>query len=688
MAKREHRNSGEGGFFTRLVRNSVILSVLDRFTDYLRHLMKDGFFGFLFSGFRDEGRDTRRMPKGRIGTALAEFRTWLCRKIENSFIINAVMSFAQILLYCKLKTYAIFLTSFGGYSAVFHIISSLRNGTISQLLESPDFLMSVGIMVISLPLALSSRTLAGGLATSYIGRMILRITGYDEETFAKSGRVTGRSLVAMILGLLLAIATLKFPPLYVLGALVVLVAAYLILIKPEIGVLTLFVFMPWLPTMVLAAVLIYTTVCYLIKLIRGKRVFKAGKSDVAVAAFMVMTLFGGLISLSSESLKPALLMTVLMLSYFLAAHLSKREWIVKCGTGAVITATVNSIYGIVANYLGIGYSSKAWIDSEMFDNISGRAVSTLENPNMLGEYLILLIPVALVMILGHGEGMRRLYAFFCAAIMTVCLVLTWSRGAWVALLLAVVILLLIWHRRSVWLIIAGGLSIPLVMTFLPSSIVSRFTSIGNMADSSTSYRVYTWQAAVKMIRANLFSGVGIGEASWRRMYPLYSYMGVEAAPHSHNLFFQITLEMGIFALIIFLIILFFIMASSFTTLRDLSSDSVSLNGYLYNPSYSKHADTGDMLRSTKSQIKLSVAGPLCGVIAVLIQGLTDYSWYNYRLYLMFWLMCGLTMAYSKSGREMIRIYSPAETRPEVARKTAGEETPYTGTSRSATEVTS
>ncbi len=181
-----------------------------------------------------------------------------------------------------------------------------------------------------------------------------------------------------------------------------------------------------------------------------------------------------------------------------------------------------------------------------------------------------------------------------------------------------------------------------------------------MVDSSTSYRVYTWQAAVKMIKANLFSGIGIGEASWRRMYPLYSYMGVEAAPHSHNLFFQITLEMGIFALIIFLVVLFLMMASSFTTMRNLSSDSVSLNGYLYSPSYAKHGSESDMMKNTKTQIKLSIAGPLCGVIAVLIQGLTDYSWYNYRLYLMFWLMVGLTVAYARSGREMIRTYESAK----------------------------
>ena len=33
--------------------------------------------------------------------------------------------------------------------------------------------------------------------------------------------------------------------------------------------------------------------------------------------------------------------------------------------------------------------------------------------------------------------------------------------------------------------------------------------------------------------------------------------------------------------------------------------------------------------------------------------MTDYAWYNYRLYLMFWLVCGLAMAYTRDGRSRI-----------------------------------
>ena len=48
---------------------------------------------------------------------------------------------------------------------------------------------------------------------------------------------------------------------------------------------------------------------------------------------------------------------------------------------------------------------------------------------------------------------------------------------------------------------------------------------------------------------------------------------------------------------------------------------------------------------------------------MLVQGLTDYSWYNNRLFLMFWLMAGLTACYIRSGREQLDD-APFQNRPD------------------------
>ena len=417
--------------------------------------------------------------------------------------------------------------------------------------------------------------------------------------------------------------------------------------------------MPWLPTMLLAAVVAYTTVCWIVKLIRGKRIFRVEPVDLMAAAFTVMLFSGGVISLSPTSLRPALLMVCLILGYFVTVGLiHSREWLIRCAAVTVISASLDSLWGIFLYFTGGGYSSKAWLDDEMFTSIGGRAVGTLDNPNMLGEYLILVIPVAVAMFIGRGEGLRKLSAFLCIGIMGACLVLTWSRGAWLGLIFAALLFLFMWHRRSMWLVLLGIASIPVLPSILPASIVSRFTSIGNMADSSTSYRMYIWRASVDMIADNPFSGIGIGEGAWDRLYPLYTYMGVEAAPHSHNLYLQIWLELGVVGILAFVFFLFLLYQSAFTMFSKTGG-----NAALRTPDISRTAllqnlenggsDTDTEMQRARTQLRISAAGPLCGIAAVLVQGMTDYAWYNYRLYLMFWLMCGLASAYIRSGFAMI-----------------------------------
>ena len=112
-------------------------------------------------------------------------------------------------------------------------------------------------------------------------------------------------------------------------------------------------------------------------------------------------------------------------------------------------------------------------------------------------------------------------------------------------------------------------------------------------------------------------GIGIGEGAFKKVYPIYALAGIEAAPHSHNLYLQIAVEMGVFALLFFFVFIFMFTQFSF--------------------SFCKNA----MSRSNK----LLCMGIFSGVAALLIQGLTDYVWYNYRIFLLFWVIVGLGVAH-------------------------------------------
>lgn len=70
---------------------------------------------------------------------------------------------------------------------------------------------------------------------------------------------------------------------------------------------------------------------------------------------------------------------------------------------------------------------------------------------------------------------------------------------------------------------------------LPDTVISRFTSIGNLEDTSTSYRVSIWMGTIAMLKDYWLCGIGPGTGAFNLVYPAYSYNAANAQ-HAHNLF--------------------------------------------------------------------------------------------------------------------------------------------------------
>ncbi len=629
-------------FFLSLFRGSLILTALDHLSHTIYRSFANGFFGWLFTGYPTNATSAfgEWCSKNPIGRLFAAFRRAFNRSVEESLCVLLMEGIMRRFLRCRVRVFGVFTVSFGAYTACASLVRILLRDGVVSLSDSPELYFALFVVIVSIPLLISKVTLSDALCASYVGRALISVLGYRPEQvmLAGEGLVVGRLNVAFVCGL-------------VLGGLCAALLAYFILCKPEIGVMALCFTMPFLPTMLLAVLVIYVFLCCMLKVIRGKRVIRVEAVDVMVAAFAVVLFFGGVVSFSTASRKPALLFVCLLAAYFEAVWLLReREWVVRCSVASVLSATLVSLYGVYQYVTGSSVMAEAWVDSEMFTSISGRAVSTLENPNMLGEYLILLIPLAVGMFVGYGEGMRRIPALFCLGCMGVCLLMTWSRGAWLGLIGAALLFLFIWHRRAVWIIFAGIASIPLLPYILPASIIGRFTSIGNLGDSSTSYRMYIWRASCEMIRDYGWTGIGIGEGAWGKVYPMYAYLGVETAPHSHNLFMQIWIETGIGGLFIFVAVLFLLLQSVFTLYwRLYTAREVNCPSTMHDAAGDSTAERNLQDARNRSQIRIFTTSLVCGIFAVLVQGMTDYAWYNYRVYLMFWLIVGLTSASVRSA---------------------------------------
>ncbi len=636
MTKRKERryklldnNTNKKKSLSDYIKSSVIISFLLFIADWVYKKLERGFFGQIATSYDSENIASQNSGLCTVFKKLKwservsrPVKQWVARVIEQSLILSKISYFIDTVLYCAQKVHGVFFVSFGLYiEIVFFIKAALMGDGLSNL-DYKTVLVGAVLMIMALPLIFSNQTLAEALRESRImSFVIFDIIGANRESFTKNITRRDHLYTPFILGMILGLLSIAVDPLYIIAAIIGLIGAFSVLMIPEFGVLLLVVLAPFAPTMALAVLTLYVTICFAIKLLCGKRSVKFSLNDAMISVFSVLTLFGGFISPDpTGSIKPALIYTVFLLGYFLCANLIRtRQWLNKCLYGMTASLFVVSAYGVLQYVFGFG--ADTWHDKEMFSDISGRVVSTFENPNVLAEYLIMLIPLAFALMVISTSRNMKAAALLTLASSVLCLVFTWSRGAWLGFLFGIIVFLLIYSKKIFAALISCLVLIPFLPFVLPESIITRFSSIGNLADSSTSYRVNIWTGVSRMLEDYWFTGIGTGLPAFSKVYPKYSLSGIESAPHSHNLFFQIITEHGALALIIFLIVILLYTQSVFT--------------------FSKYET-----RKTK----LAASALMCGIIAVLAQGLTDYVWYNYRVYLIFWVVIGLTTATRRCHR--------------------------------------
>jgi putative inorganic carbon (hco3(-)) transporter len=230
---------------------------------------------------------------------------------------------------------------------------------------------------------------------------------------------------------------------------------------------------------------------------------------------------------------------------------------------------------------------------------------------VLGEYLVLIIPVALAMLWGQKGWFSKFVTLGLTVIMLACLVYTYSRGAYIGLILALGLFAVLRDKRFVILGIIGLLMLPFV---LPPSVINRFASIGNLSDTSSSYRISVLLGSLKIVGDYWPSGIGLGLEPFKLIYPKYS-LAAAYAHHSHNIYLQLLIETGIAGFVTFLAML----VVYYKTL---------LAGFY---------KTKDRFTST---FMIAIASGMAGYLA---QGMVENIWYNNKVLLTFWVMLAFGM---------------------------------------------
>jgi putative inorganic carbon (HCO3(-)) transporter len=266
-----------------------------------------------------------------------------------------------------------------------------------------------------------------------------------------------------------------------------------------------------------------------------------------------------------------------------------------------------------------------WSDPNSVARGTVRIYSTLENPNLLAGYLLPVLPLALVALLRWRRASGRAFALASLVIGSIALVLTFSRGAWMGLVAAWAVILLLlmlrlsrrwpplWRRLAPLLVLGGGALLLVLLVWLVEPLRVRVLSlVAGREDSSNNFRINVWLAVLDMIQARPWLGIGPGNDAFNIIYPLYQQPKFNALS-AYSIPLELTVEAGIPGLV---------------------------------------AGLGLVVVSLRQALRLATGGgsfaaPAIGIAgaitALAVQGLTDTIFFRPEVQLSFWF-CLATLA--------------------------------------------
>ena len=253
-------------------------------------------------------------------------------------------------------------------------------------------------------------------------------------------------------------------------------------------------------------------------------------------------------------------------------------------------------------------------DLSLNEGMPGRVFSTLGNPNNYAEFLVLFMPFAFAFALSHEKGSAKRKGLICGMALPLgAILLTYSRSGWIALAIAAVIFVMLYDKRLIPVFaILGVCALP----FIPSTIWNRILTIGNLQDSSSSYRVDIWTGCLAMLKKYWFTGVGLGTGGFAEIYPRYAVGESGVAPHSHMHFMEMLTELGALGFIAYVSLTFCLIRRSFVA----SS------------------------RRTAAGVRCYAIASAASMTGIVLIGCFEYCWFYPRVMFAFFVCAGIAMA--------------------------------------------
>ncbi|MFP4498673.1 MAG: O-antigen ligase family protein [Vulcanimicrobiota bacterium] len=296
---------------------------------------------------------------------------------------------------------------------------------------------------------------------------------------------------------------------------------------------------------------------------------------------------------------------------------------------AVILGVIVAVYSLIQHF---GLDFVNWVQVELVKN---RSISTLGNPDFLSAFLSMIIPLVLSMVFYEKIKIRSWLWVILAGFLIFVNIFTYTRTGLVSMLGSSVIVVAAvgWNKLkenykkviAIILLIALGVGLILILEnagVTNQTLVGRMEAFRNPAERNVSARIYLLKVAMSLIRDNPW--LGVGPDNFGKVYFPYKYLEPELMRarkripgSSHNIYLDIGVFSGVFALLCFLGFIFYLFYKGLAFFRN-------------------HFDT------LPEKEEMVIAGYAAGVCAFLIHHLAVFS--VLPVDILFWIFsafCGI-----------------------------------------------
>lgn len=308
--------------------------------------------------------------------------------------------------------------------------------------------------------------------------------------------------------------------------------------------------------------------------------------------------------------------------HFLKDNRNKLKYILLAIASCVF---IESLIAIKQNFLSVSEIS-GWQDMSRLnpEQVMTRVYGTVKpyNPNLFGGYMLAALPSTLILTflpLVNKHYKTAFAGFLCFILGSCTIIMTGCRGAYLGLFTEFILIAILTYKflkpiyKKIFLWFSALFS-SLVVLFisLTTSLRTRIFSIFAMRnDSSNSFRFNVYNSCIEMFKDNWLLGIGVGNQNFREIYGLYMKTGFDALS-AYNIYLEIAVESGVFALITFL---GFVSINLFKAINYIRK------------------------RSNTNSIYLAIA--VISIIGILVHGFVDTVFFRPQIQFIFWIMIGI-----------------------------------------------